>query len=189
MNFQISRELVKHLLNTRDRIEWSIQGLGMLRCYLSQDRSIRLHIWDDRYKTDKVSPLHDHPWDFESVIVSGALINAKYIKTYGVGQDYQHTRIVCGPGGCQVDKVNSVKLKCLEKTVYGPGEIYRQQKSDIHDTLPERGTITIITKFDSQDDYANIYWKEGQWISAEPRPATFLEINEICEYALKKFEL
>src|SRR3954464_13201284 len=114
MNFRIIQALTHRMLLHPEYSEWSLQGLGMLRCYLTEDRAIRLHIWDDRYQVEDVSPLHDHPWDFESVIIVGALVNVKYVKVPNdniIGQMYQHTQIICGPGGCQTAKTNQVRLR------------------------------------------------------------------------------
>lgn len=190
MNFRVFQAMTQQVLKHPENMEWSLQGLGMLRCYLTDDRALRLHIWDDRYQTDRVSPLHDHPWDFESIIVSGALINVKYLKVpndYSTGLMYQHTKIICGPGGGQVAKTNQARLRCIEKRVFEAGTSYSQQKHEIHETIPERGTVSVITKCDQRNDEANIYWKEGEWVSAEPEPASQSIVNDIIEYALKRF--
>lgn len=190
MNFRILQALTQQVLKHPEHVEWSLQGLGMLRCYLTDDRALRLHIWDDRYQVKDVSPLHDHPWDFESVLISGSLINVKYVKVpnnYTTGMLYQHTTIICGPGGSQVAPITKARLRCIEKRVFEAGSYYSQQKHEIHETISERGTVTIITKYDQLEDRANIYWKEGEWISAVPRQATQEEVTSIIKLALMKF--
>lgn len=61
MNFthKITKLFVKTILSNPENFKWSIQGLGMLRVYLSDE--VRLHIWDSRFKVPGVSPLHNHP--------------------------------------------------------------------------------------------------------------------------------
>ena len=72
----LSKQLVKAILKSPYELKWSVQGLGMLRTYLSDE--VRLHIWDRRLQIPQVSPLHDHPWHLDSEIVAGELRQHRY---------------------------------------------------------------------------------------------------------------
>lgn len=79
----VHRALVRNFLSTAiadaadgRRNDWSTQGLGMLRLYLS--REVRLHVWHSAFRVPSVSDIHDHPWDFRSDIVCGSVRNVRY---------------------------------------------------------------------------------------------------------------
>ena len=74
---------------------WSLQGFGMLRLYLTKE--IRLHVWDTAYQVPNVSLLHDHPWDFTSVVIAGCMENRLY--SQGHGTPFEFATILCGTGG------------------------------------------------------------------------------------------
>lgn len=72
--------LVKQILQASVKepmaFQWSIQGLGMLRLYLSEET--RMHVWSSLGRISDVSPLHTHPWSFNSIVVAGKVINKRY---------------------------------------------------------------------------------------------------------------
>lgn len=181
--------LVKKILEASQDYEWSLQGLGMLRMYLSKE--VRLHVWDPS-KSVRLSTIHDHPWDFTSEIVAGKITNVIYQKLNSREHENTHWEqtIVCGPKGGAVP--GGRKDVCLyEYTRYSipGGGSYSQHHTEIHESLPEPGTVTLITrKFTSDEDHARVYFPLDQdWVSAEPRPAQPGEAYEICQMALKRW--
>jgi hypothetical protein len=173
------------LAHWKDYSGWSLQGFGMLRLYLTKE--LRLHIWDSRFAVDNVSLLHDHPWDFESLIISGGLTNYRY--NFAAGSGYLYSVIQCGAGGCA--KTEPAPCALTERSIenLGPTEIYRQIADEIHKSVPDDGTITLIERtFKADTEHARVFWPEGEkWVSAEPRPATPEEVNAITFNALKKW--
>lgn len=190
MSLVAARALTRAILERPLSYEWSLQGFGMLRLCLA-DGDLRLHIWDDRFAVPNVSPIHDHPWDFESLIVSGSLKNTRVVDStaQGYGSPYLHTQIKCGPGGCALGEVRQ-GLLCTPMPngvrTFRPGDTYSQDADELHSTQALPGTVTIIRRtFSKADrDIANVWWKEGPWVSAEPRPATQVEVLKITRTAL-----
>jgi hypothetical protein len=181
----VTKQLVKAILTSPHDLKWSAQGLGMLRVYLSQE--VRLHIWDSRLKTDNVSPLHDHPWHLESYIVAGTLRQRRYELDYE-GPIYNMATIKCGEGAHTLNKPEKVHLtnsNGLEE--YKEGSVYTQHKSEVHESLPEDGTVTIVTRiFTENRDNAHVFWQgDGDFVSAEPRPATRDEVEMVTKNALQ----
>jgi hypothetical protein len=187
MNLRITKTLVKNILENPGRYEWSVQGLGMMRTYIS--RELRLHIWDDRLEVPGASRIHDHPWSFVSYVVAGAIRNNVFIEDRA-GLPYKSVLIHCGAGGCVKSDPVDVKLHHLMSTVYEEGRSYSQNHDELHDTSAERGTVTLVERyFDKEDtDHAKVYFPAYQeWGSAEPRPATKEEIEMVISNALKRF--
>jgi hypothetical protein len=157
---------------------WSLQGFGMLRLYLTKE--IRLHVWDSTYQVPNVSLLHDHPWDFTSVVIAGHMENRLY--SQGHGTPFQYATILCGPGAGQKTEPQSILLYEYRSEQLDPGCIYHQAAEDIHASFPAPGTVTVVERFFKPDaEHARVFWPMGeQWVSAEPRPATNQEVMSIC---------
>ena len=206
-DFNATKLLVKSILERATNFEWSLQGFGMLRLYLSPE--VRLHVWDDRYAVTYVSTMHDHPWDFWSRVIGGKLDNQRYelfsvilpswTPPKGQEDQYMHMmmqKIRCGVGGGLVkacmteDEAQPVVLRKLHRE--GPwtaADYYHQKAEEIHVSTPARGTVTIVERhFKADTEHARVFWPRGQeWVSAEPRKATQEEIKAITHYSLERW--
>lgn len=178
------------LRNPLDR-EWSIQGFGMLRTYLDPDRVHRLHIWDPLAAFEEVSTIHDHPWDFVSNVISGQIRNQRYKVSDGYdhsAEEYQHAQILCGEGGGIVGPVGKTWLREAPQEHYGAGQFYSQTAAELHESRPSPGAVTIISRtFHGDTEHANVYWDEGDWVTAEPRPATDAEVLQFARLAFERW--
>jgi hypothetical protein len=187
MNHQTIKLLVKQILDHPTPRPWGLQGFGMLRLYLSPE--IRLHVWDNRFAVPGVSTIHNHPWAFESYIVAGVVRQRRYVET-PAGEPFNVSVILAGPGGGLKSQPQSINLHPKTLEIYNEGDTYTQDADEIHWSMPEDGAVTLVTRrFVKADrDHARVFWPQGQeWVSAEPRPATPQEINEITGYALQKW--
>jgi hypothetical protein len=197
MSLETQRLLVKGILENADRFDWSIQGFGMLRMYLSKE--VRLHIWNPAFVVPNVSTIHDHPWDFESEVICGTIWNQRYT-VFRRGEDgrMRHdplsplqesydpmedtdlcVQIRCGTGGgidkaCNAGKPEPRTLTPWRLQTYGAGTSYDQMAADVHETRAQGGTVTIVTrKFKEDTEHARVFFPRGtEWVSAEPRRAT-----------------
>jgi hypothetical protein len=179
------QETLRHPL---DR-EWSIQGLGMLRTYLDPERVHRLHVWDPQSAVHEVSTIHDHPWDFVSNIISGQLVNQRFLIGTAddeVSEPFHHSQILCGEGGGLFGETDTAWLSPQPLETYLPGDAYSQVAAELHESRPTPGAVTIISRtFHENVDHANVYWEQGEWVSAEPRPATDDEVLRFTYLALQ----
>lgn len=184
---QCARPLVRALLQYPGGREWSIQGLGMLRLYLSE--TLRLHVWHSGFAFEpKPSELHDHPWHFRSLVVAGRMLQKRYVPDRG-GAQYSFYTILCGEGGGPTTVPYAINLAELDQEEYLPGQEYSQRAHEIHRSYPQDGTVTIVERTFLEDaDHARVFWRGGGWISAEPRPATVIEVSEMCAAALGRLE-
>ena len=179
----IVKSLVRAILKSPYDLEWSLQGLGMLRTYLDDER--RLHIWDDRYQVHNVSQMHTHPWNFRSVVIAGEVTNYKFIEDKIDGVPYKRQSIFCGVGGGLEGFADVVYLSQIHPEVRRERESYEELAHEIHISKPLRGTVTVIRREYLEDsDHAYVFWKDGDWVSAEPRSATKDEIKDITQNSL-----
>lgn len=169
---------------------WSLQGLGMLRKYLTADKRFRLHVWDSRYRTPDVSMMHTHPWDFESVVVAGGVNNHRYIRSAYGRIPVMEMDIICGEGGgpCPAD-ARQVSLEGLPTESFSEGQTYTQKAEEIHVSFPTDGAVTIIDRrFHEDTETAKVFYEvDGEWVSAEPRPATTLEVMHILSNSISRY--
>lgn len=171
------------LANPFDR-EWSIQGFGMLRTYLDPDQVHRLHIWDTGQGVKEVSTVHDHPWDFTSRIIAGSLVNQRYLIDSTTGEPFWAARLRCGVGGGLVEAPQKTLIETLPAEHYGTEDVYSQTAPEFHESFPTSGTVTVISReFKADRDLATVCWQDGDWVSAEPRPATEDEIRHFVRLA------
>jgi hypothetical protein len=159
--------------------EWTIQGFGMLRTYLDDAEVHRLHIWDVDAAVPEVSVIHDHPWDFDSQIYRGFVTNQRYELGRG-GERVRVGRIKTGEGGGLIGgKIERGRLHHIEPEYLGPGDSYHMDAPELHESIPSRGAVTVISRrfHTARDDqFATVCWRSGDWVSAEPRPATLAEV-------------
>lgn len=186
-----SESLVRLVLSKPDAFDWSIQGFGMLRLYLPG--GLRLHIWDPSQAVPDVTNIHDHPWDFESRVIWGFLVNRTYRIVDGDPTHDEH-RIRCGHGAMEcahpltgdVGRPRPVRLELADEAQGGAGMCYWQRAAQIHESRPTPGTVTVIRRvFHEDTEHALVYAPKGAgWVSAEPRRATPDEVRHFVDLAL-----
>lgn len=187
-NYELSREMVRKILERASHFQWTLQGFGMFR--LNLGKLGRIHIWHNDYAVKNVSSVHTHPWHLQSVILSGRLTNVLYREqAYGV-QAHMRSEIQTGEGGGLKGDPVPVVLGVHQLHTYAPGEWYWQSANEIHESRPVDGTVTLVRRPKGPDDEkALVYWPLGfDWVSAEPRPATAAEVEHAVATAMKNWE-
>lgn len=182
------RVLVRNILESPCSQPWSTQGLGMLRTYLDPDKVWRLNLWHHSCAVPGVSTIHDHPWDFKSLVVGGRFTNVRYFEAAAGASDryrsrrYLTHRLRCGEDGGPVGPQRVVHLVPHPDEMYGPGEVYSQKAEEIHESRYLDGTVTLNERVRRPDgDHANIYWPDGgPWVDAEPHMASREQIELCC---------
>lgn len=187
------KEIVRWALSRPLAFDWTLQGLGMLRTYLDERKTLRLHVWHPLARYEGASTLHTHPWDFEAYVIAGVVENQRYVEApedspvWGDSRTWKRQRIFCGVGGGLEGRPKTVRLFACVPETYSEGDGYWQDASEIHESSPRDGTVTIIRRsFEEDVDHAYVYF-EDEWVTAEPRPATDKEVTEIVSYALDRW--
>jgi hypothetical protein len=167
------------------RFDWILQGFGMLRLHL--DRDTRLHVWDSRYAAPGVSTIHDHlQWGLQSTVIFGELTNYRFVES-DLGQIHRQARITAGIGGGIREELAPIRLLRQAPEIYRPGDTYAQAPNEIHESRPRDGTVTLMLKTPTEDkDGARVFWRSGEWVTAEPRAADIDEVLAITRAALRR---
>lgn len=203
MNFLLPmRHLVHNVLRKPLFYDWDVQGFGMLRAYLDREHRFRLNIWDASLQVPGVSVIHDHPWDFSSVILQGVFHNVRYVEipasTHSWAEEYCYHTIVPGPDGGPTsilgpslgNEYSRMFLHAQPIERYLPGMVYQQKAKEIHASYFGGGAVTLNDRIRPPGpDEARVFWLAGgKWVDAKPRPAEFSEIRDVTARALEQWE-
>jgi hypothetical protein len=193
-----TREAIECIMRHPRDHNWSISGLGMLRLYLSREN--RVHIWDSSLLTPGVSAIHTHPWDLESHVLAGVYRQTRFVPSSnyagilyggnepGWSETLNCVDIECGGNARTVAEVT--KLQVIEQypEVYREGQKYKQSKDEIHQTLAEDGTVTLIRRtFYPDTERAKVLWRgNGGWVNARPWDATPEDVAKVVVPVLER---
>jgi hypothetical protein len=173
--------------------DWTVQGFGMMRCYIPgpvYNKQFRLNIWDGALTVPGVSIIHDHPWDFKSLIVNGEFENVRYVEDYYNGDPHNCMTIVTGEVGGPVGLSGMANLRVSSHEHYKTGDTYQQEAKEVHASYPADGAVTLNERTRVGDgEHARVFWPVGtEWGDAIPRKATPVEIERTTRLALEKWE-
>lgn len=189
------KPLVANILQD-DRRAWTVQGFGFLRTYFgpaSAPKMYRLNLWDSHFTVPNVSTIHDHPWDFTSVIVAGEFGNQRY-RLYGemkhglTPPTHVFTTIRTGEGGgLEKSAFKDCVLDAYKEEHYAPGDVYGQQAHEIHETKFVDGSVTLNKRI-GDTEHARVFWPYGtDWVDAIPRAATKDEVTSAVLHSLRRW--
>ena len=185
MNIQAA--LVRSILEKWGSYNWTVQGFGMARTKIADVG--RIHVWDGSLRVPQVSDTHEHPWELRSTVISGELINQRFGVVDKSNMPYVRSAIATGEGGGLTGEPEEVCLSLFPVEFYTPGMDYKQNADEIHRSIPQDGTVTLLERQMGEPlQETRVYWPRGTgWVSAEPRPATEEEVRRVVEYALARW--
>lgn len=185
MNIQSA--LVRAILEQYRSYEWTVQGFGFARTKIANVG--RIHIWDSRLAVQLVSTMHTHPWPLQSTIISGELINQRFVEDPAEGLPYMRSSIATGEGGGLIGDPVSTFIRSGTPEVYMPGDGYSQEPGEIHRSIPQDGTVTLIERPQGPPlEAALVFWPIGtQWVSAEPGKPEQWKLDMVIQHALARW--
>lgn len=191
-DFTFTRAAVLAILEHWHSYEWTVQGFGMLRTYLDPAKVYRLNIWHSSLAVPGVSIIHDHPWDFTSVVLAGEMTNIRYDvcspmqDSENHGALFHRQKIRTGEGGGPDGRVNTVALRPRQPEIVEPGFTYNQCAGEIHATSYVDGSVTLNERHRrGTGEHAYVFWPYGErWVDADPRKAKIQETIAAVDAAL-----
>jgi hypothetical protein len=142
------RACIKHMLQHPENFDdWTIQGFGMMRCYIPgpvYDKQFRLNIWDHTLAVPNVSTIHDHPWHFKSWIINGEFTNVRFKEDHFHGAPFEYKIIKTGVDAT-LQETTRLRMNLLPRDPehYSSGDTYHQRADEIHRSISARGTVTL----------------------------------------------
>ena len=171
----MNRALVKKILEHPSERLWTVQGFGKISTNITDNA--RLHIWDRIVLNPRVPAVHSHASDFESVVIVGCMRNLKMVEA----DHGEHWNKIMG--GC----VGVATLHELPIATYREGDQYSQTSEEIHWSLPDDGTVTLVewNFFGPSPKPMKVFWRGHlPWQDAKPRRATDDEILSVTRNSL-----
>jgi hypothetical protein len=180
LDVSLHRALVRTILEHAGDYPWKMQDIGLLGLRLDDRREYRLHVWDPSSDMED-PPVHDHPFDFTSMVVAGEMTNTRYEEDPS-GVEYSRMRFT--PPDEDSRTVDTVRLSSTA-TILGSGESYAQLAHELHDSRQLPGTVTIIRwTFRDVRELTVCRTGDATWVSGRSRPATAGEIKRVTAPAL-----
>jgi hypothetical protein len=167
---------VRSILEHAGEHPWTLQDIGLLGLWLDDRRECRLHVWGP---ADAVGdpPIHDHPFDFTSTVLAGAITNTRY-EVSDDGLEYQRTRYV--PDDEDARTSDTVRLSGTAARLR-TGDRYSQRAHELHDSRQVAGTVTIIrTRFVDVPVLTVCQPVDAPWVSGRSRRATEDDVARIA---------
>lgn len=190
----IESALVLSILKQFRSYQWTRQGFGFIRTKI--ENVGRIHIWDSRLAVPLVSTMHTHPWPLKSKIISGELINQRFVKKEDRTVPFRlfGTPMICsaiatGEGGGLIGEPVEIEMFGGAPEFYIPGDVYEQRPEEVHRTIAQDGTITLIERPQGPPlEEAQVFWPRGtKWVSAEPQTISDWELEQTVKHALARW--
>jgi hypothetical protein len=180
LDHRLDQALVRTILEHAADYPWRLQEIGLLALRLDDRREYRLHVWDpDGCVGDP--PIHDHPYDFTSTVISGELVNTRYREDPS-GDEYCRERY--SPQREDDRRTDLVRLVGTSTTLVA-GDRYHHLAAELHDSHQAPGTVTIIRcSWLDRPELTVCHRPDAPWVSGQSRPATPHEIKRITAAAL-----
>lgn len=189
------KALVRWVLENSRREDWTVQGFGFMRMYLTRgDESARVHIWNSALRLPGVSDIHTHPWDFESTVIAGLLGNVRYTEMPGNNRTFTHIKRLIKAGEGAYLQGRGLQVRLEEQVIQwcAVGDEYQQAHHEVHrSTIGRDNTITLVTRKVrvANPDHAFVYVpRDESWGNAAPRPATVQEWHSVVGGALEQLQ-
>jgi hypothetical protein len=180
----LDKARVQQILTHAEDYPWRMQEeIGLLGLRVDDCRRYRLHVWDPRPEVGE-PPVHDHPYDFVSTVIAGAMTNTRYEESPS-GAEYSRVRYLVSDEG--VRRTDTVRLSATSTTM-SEGDEYAQLAHELHGSRQQPGTVTIIRCAFLDVDELTVCRRDGdRFVSGQARPATLDEVKRIARSALSWF--
>ena len=184
VDHSLDKALVRMILEHAEDSPWMMQEIGLLGLRLDDSREYRLHVWDPGSSVGE-APIHDHPFDFTSTVIAGAMTNTRY-REDPLGVEYHRMRYT--PPNEDDRRIDTVRLAGTA-TTFGAAAQYHQLAGELHDSRQVPGTVTIIRRRFTRDvaPLTVCYRQADSWVSGQSCPAGLADVKRITAMALELF--
>lgn len=159
----------------------------------NQAYKLRMHIWWHDHIVRRPEDVHNHSWDFSSIILMGSLRSQEYqISETGVDK-YQYVYNV-KPFDPVVEYVGKSKLRCIFDDILMPGNCYTLSHRVLHRVTRNSShtTVTLVVQGRFLSDKSSIYADQPlqiqnsgklpmRWFSITDLQERLKKLSELCE--------
>ena len=213
-----TRALVKAILRHAEHYSWEVPANGRLTLVLEPNVAV-INVFHSKYRQPGTTAIHSHTVDFRSDIVGGVMRQYRYLRVTDAGEfgsaplkntDAGHGSAPPKNGSAprrywEQELTLDGKLSrggpmdCyLEETeieTYAAGEFYEITADEIHQSVPEDGTVTLITRqHKTEPSSVSTFWPWAP-LAAGARPSDKIipkeaedeVVRDVMSVALKRW--
>lgn len=159
-------------------------GFDKISIFSGNSFKLRVHIWwKQSTSKNNLENIHDHRWDFCSLILNGSYISQEFEqKSNGHFKHLYHYYSVKDLKSYALSYKGKSKIKKINEIEYTKGMINKGFAGDIHRVLHNRriDLITLFVTTNYNKDYALVY-SEKPIINFEDIPATPILADKLKE--------
>ncbi|HRX00704.1 MAG TPA: hypothetical protein P5280_14515 [Cyclobacteriaceae bacterium] len=109
---------------------------------------VRLHIWhkdQPTYQKNKFVDIHDHYWDFSSLVLKGSLLSRKYMVSNTGSNQYQRIKLVPKLlGDYELREAGTQNLELIEQRRIREGEVHTLAHHQLHSIINEGFAVSLV---------------------------------------------
>jgi hypothetical protein len=171
-------------------------GFTKLTIFKNQQDSfaprLRIHIWDDPLKGEEsVFDIHNHPWDYASIVLCGTLCHTIYTETTFNPVKFSYFKGSCPTLASKNKNVivsgKKVCLKILKTAVFPKNTVYYLNASAIHGLSPwaPKGiTATLVIQLSHYKKQSSMYFPSNE-THKNVFPAQTINSQRVCDLLAK----
>ncbi len=156
-----TRALVKTILQRAEHYSWEVPANGRLTLVLEPNVAV-INVFHSKYRVPGTTAIHSHTVDFRSDIIGGVMQQNRYQRVIADAGHGPAPRVIADTGRgheprryweqeLTLDgklKRDPIECDLTEGAIetYAAGEFYEITADEIHQSVPEDGTVTLITR-------------------------------------------
>jgi len=195
---QTTRALVKAILKRAENYSWEVPANGRLTLVLEPNVAV-INVFHSKYRVPNSTAIHSHTVDFRSDIVGGVMRQYRYVRAAADGghgpapQKYWEQELTLG--GKLAGEPVECWLRESEIEEYSAGESYEITADEIHRSVPEDGTVTLISRqYKTSPVSVSTFWPWAPMAAGAkpsdkiiPAPAAAEVILDVVSVALERW--
>lgn len=128
-----------------------VHGNGFIQVPWQGRPGVRVHIWHPELAAQRQTvstTIHDHRWNFRSLVLYGHLVNRRYVVSpseHGAYDVYRADGPRLPNGNRYLARVGSVSVTQKGPDYYRAGSTYSMRAGEFHETLPSRPGDLLVT--------------------------------------------
>lgn len=143
---------------------------------------LRMHVWWPNSHTISTENIHNHKWDFSSVLLRGSYSFEVYEESSTGREMYEHSYVTrAGSDSYQMPFHRRANLELTSKGCMSAGDSYSLSHDILHRVICDLSatTISLVIRGASKKKSARVF-TESQANSENPISSTTFTISEIC---------
>lgn len=143
---------------TLNNLPFRAHPLGFMVCNLISDgpRKLRLHVWPEgpQATDDAACSIHDHLFNFESLVLAGKLVNIEYQRSSNGREFARYNAKYIGDVSVLERTSESMRVLESSRTTIGTGSFYSIEAGVLHETLRVDNSFvaTLLVTFDVSNE-------------------------------------